>query len=143
MRTTYRFRNGRLVDRDGLPMLSHNELAHDESQIRAPMVMRDIPEYASPIDGRMITTRSERREDLIRNNCVEVDPPRRPRGFKNERFAAKRRMKLNPELCKDQNEAERHNRALHDGKLRYENEPGRYSSPSHARRIDPVADLNV
>lgn len=140
MRTRYRFRGGRMVDRDGFPMVGDNQMARSEDQICAPMVMRDIPEYASPIDGRMITTRSERREDLIRNDCYEVDPPK-PRGLKSERFAAKRRMKLNPELCKDQNEAERHNRALHDGKLRYENESGRYSSPSNARRIEPGADL--
>lgn len=101
MRQRYRYdqERGCMVDRDGFPMLSHNELAHDESQVRAPMVMRDIPEYASPIDGRPITSRSWRRYDLESNNCVEVDPPKRPekgmttsRGLKNKRWAAKRRM---------------------------------------------------
>lgn len=103
MRQRYRYdaKTGRMVDRDGFPMLSHNELAHDESQIRAPMVMRDIPEYLSPIDGRPITSRSHRRYDLESNGCVEVDPPKKPtkgattRGLKNKRFATKHRAKPN------------------------------------------------
>lgn len=141
MRTRYVYRDGRMVDAHGFPMVGHNEMARDESQIRSPMVMRDIKPYASPIDGKMIESRSHRRYDLESNGCVEVDPPRKPRGLKNERFAAKRGLAVNPEISKDQNEAERHNRALHDRKLRYENEPGRYASPSNARRIDPAADL--
>lgn len=118
MRTRYVFRDGRMVDRDGFPMVGHNELARDETQIRCPMVMRDIPEYASPIDGRMITSRSHRRYDLESNNCYEVDPPKK-RGLKNARFAAKRGLPLNPELVKDQNAAEIHNRDLHDKRLKY------------------------
>lgn len=61
--------------------------------ICAPMVMRDIPEYRSPIDGSLITSRSQRREDLKRNDCVEVDPPKK-RGFKNARFAKKHNLPL-------------------------------------------------
>lgn len=96
MRTTYRFNaNGELVDKDGMRMISHNEMAHDESQIRSPQVMRDIPEYASPIDDRPITSRSWRREDLRKNGCIEVDPPRRPRGFKNPAWAKKRGKRVN------------------------------------------------
>lgn len=67
--------------------------------ICAPMVMRDIPEYASPIDGRMITSRSWRREDLIRNGCIEVDPPRKKRTFKNPRFAKKWGLPLDGEVA--------------------------------------------
>jgi len=126
-----------MVDRDGCPMVGHNELAASPEQIKCPQVMRDIPEYASPIDGKIITSRSHRRYDLESNGCREVDPPKRPRGLKNERFAAKRGLKLDPAIAKDANEAERHNRALHDRKLRYKNEPGRYASPSRARRLRP------
>lgn len=118
MRTRYVYRDGRMVDRDGFPMVGANQLAASEEQIRCPMVMRDIPEYASPIDGRMITSRSHRRYDLESNGCHEVDPPK-PRGLKNARFAAKRKMKLNPALVRDQNAAERHNRDLHDGRMKY------------------------
>ena len=119
MRTRYVYRDGRMVDRDGFPMVGANQLAASEEQIRCPMVMRDIPEYASPIDGKPITSRSYRRYDLESNGCHEVDPPRKPRGLKNARFAAKRGIKLNPDLVKDQNAAERHNRDLHDKRLKY------------------------
>ena len=82
---------GTMIDADGFPMLNQEERARP---IVAPMVMRDIPEYRSPIDGKPITSRSERREDLKRNDCVEVDPPKRPRGFKNPRFAKKHGLPL-------------------------------------------------
>lgn len=122
MRTRYRWDGQRMVDRDGFPMVGANQLAQSEYQICAPMVMRDTPEYASPIDGRMITSRSWRREDLARNNCIEADPPRRPKGIKNERFAAKRGLAMNGDIAKDGRAAERHNRALRDGKLVYRKE---------------------
>lgn len=83
--TTYVWRNGRFVDKaTGEPMQ-----VRDPNAICRPYVVSDIPEYASPIDGRMITTRSERREDLKRNGCVEVDPPKHGRALRNKRFAAK------------------------------------------------------
>lgn len=42
---------------------------------RAPMifVQQDI-HYQSPVDGRVITSRHQRLDDLARNNCVEYDP---------------------------------------------------------------------
>ena len=43
---------------------------------------------------RPITSRTHRREDLKRNDCVEVDPPKKPRGFKNERYAKKHNLPL-------------------------------------------------
>lgn len=43
-------------------------------RILAPMVQGDYPPYQSPIDGREISGRAARREDLLRNNCVEYDP---------------------------------------------------------------------
>jgi hypothetical protein len=104
MRQRYFYRNGNIVDRDGFPMLSHNELAHDESQIRAPMVMRDIEPYRSPIDDRWITSRSWRREDLKANNCVEADPPKRKRGYVNPTFAKKQGVRV----CEESIEAQRH-----------------------------------
>ena len=61
-----------------------------------PAVQSDIPEYPSPIDGRMITSRSHRRYDLESNNCVEA-PPRKKRGYRNPEFAARRGLKLNEE----------------------------------------------
>jgi hypothetical protein len=56
-----------------------------------PTVISDIPEYRSPIDGKLITSRSERREDLKRNNCVDArDLPSLNGKFKNKRFCEKR-----------------------------------------------------
>lgn len=42
---------------------------------RAPMIFvsPDI-HYQSPVDGRVITSKSARQDDLARNNCVEYDP---------------------------------------------------------------------
>lgn len=95
MRERYVLRDGDWVERTtGEPLMRPGS----NRPICAPMVMRDTPDYASPIDGRMITSRSHRREDLRRNDCVEVDPPKRPRGFKNKRFAQKRGLQVNEEF---------------------------------------------
>ena len=56
--------------------------------IPCPMVMSDIGEYRSPIDGRYISSRSTRKRDLADNGCVEA-PDRKPKAFKNERFCKK------------------------------------------------------
>jgi hypothetical protein len=32
-------------------------------------VVRDLPDYESPIDGRVVSGRAQRREDLARNHC--------------------------------------------------------------------------
>lgn len=37
-------------------------------------IQKDIPEYLSPVTGKLIGSRSERREDLKRTGCREVDP---------------------------------------------------------------------
>lgn len=37
-------------------------------------IIRDIPEYISPVNGKLIGSRSQRREDLKRTGCREVDP---------------------------------------------------------------------
>lgn len=85
MRGTYVWRDGKFVEkRTGEVLRTRSD------RICVPYVMRDIPEYTSPIDGKPITSRSHRRDDLARNGCIEVEPRKRPRGFKNKRFAEKR-----------------------------------------------------
>jgi len=49
--------------------------------ITAPMVIipshmsaTGVSAYRSPIDGRLITTQAQRREDLARNDCIEYEP---------------------------------------------------------------------
>jgi len=59
----YVFRNGQLIEKPA-----------DEPRAAGPMIMRDCPEYRSPLGTGLITSRSHRREDLKRGNCREVDP---------------------------------------------------------------------
>jgi hypothetical protein len=96
--TRYVRRDGVMVNRaTGEPMLTVEQWL---APVQCPMVLSDIPEYASPIDGRMITSRSERREDLLRNNCVEAGDMKSPTGGKirNKAFAAKRGLKVSEEF---------------------------------------------
>ncbi len=55
-----------------------------ERLISAPMVAPDLPGYESPVTGRWVEGKVQRREDLLRNDCVEYDS-----GMKTE--AEKRR----------------------------------------------------
>lgn len=92
MRETFVFKDGQFVSkRTGYP------LAYDSSApICTPFVAADIPEYHSPIDGRLITSRSHRREDLKRNNCVEWEPGIGKKAeLKNPRLAKKYGIPLN------------------------------------------------
>ena len=85
----YVFRDGRFVDRaTGELMLSD---ADRNAPICMPMVMSDIPEYRSPIDGKPITSRSQRREDLESNGCVEYEPSLSP--VNRDRFEENRARK--------------------------------------------------
>lgn len=91
----YLWKGDHFEDRDGKPMVKPFA-----GQIVMPHVISDIPEYASPIDGRMITSRSERRDDLKRNGCVEWEPSMSPtkNKFKNKQFCAKRNLKVAEEF---------------------------------------------
>lgn len=88
----YVWRDGHFYDRStGEPM----EIPEREG-VCMPMVRSDIPEYLSPIDGKPITSNSHRRYDLEANGCVPAEP-RKKRGYKNPRFAAKHGLPLNEE----------------------------------------------
>jgi hypothetical protein len=43
-----------------------------KSDLPMPMVMRDIGEYRSPLDGAMITSRSQHRDHMRAHDVVEV-----------------------------------------------------------------------
>ena len=68
-RTTYKFVEGDLVDRDGFPLLNQYERAAEPCM---PYVMSDIPEYKNMVDGGIIGSRSEHREFLRKNGLVEI-----------------------------------------------------------------------
>lgn len=85
----YVWKNGRWVDRaTGEPMTTVH------TGVVMPMIVSDIPEYRSPIDGRLITSRSHRREDLRRNGCVEYEPSLKPKHPKFEAFEERRKRAL-------------------------------------------------
>lgn len=44
------------------------------SDLPCPTVRSDIDEYRSPIDGKLITSNSQRREDLKANDCIPWEP---------------------------------------------------------------------
>lgn len=80
-------------DRDGNPMPMP-----ERTTVCAPRIHSDIEEYRSPIDGRPIGSRSSKREDLKRNDCVESDPPKEKKGYRNPSFALKRGLKLREDV---------------------------------------------
>ena len=88
-RETYVYRDGKLIEKRSGMVLK----ARADAPLGCPQIIRDISEYRSPVDGSVIGSRSERREDLKRNNCIEWDPAASPtrgkRVFKNKRFARK------------------------------------------------------
>lgn len=86
----YVWKDGQFIDREsGSPM--DRPFA---GVIVMPAVLSDIPEYRSPIDGRLITSRSQRRDDLKRNGCVEYEPSMRPKHPKFEAFEERRKRAM-------------------------------------------------
>jgi hypothetical protein len=51
--------------------------------LSAPMVIGDISPYQSPVDGKIINSRSARRDDLARNGCIAYEPGIRQDGLRN------------------------------------------------------------
>lgn len=93
MTTRYVWRNGHFRD----PHTNKPMPVPERDGVCAPHIVSDIPDYRSPIDGTPITSRSARRYDLEKNGCVEADPPKKRRGYRNANFALKRGLPLNEE----------------------------------------------
>ena len=69
------YRNGKLLaeyENDALTYLAPDHVPAKRSDLPTPHIMRDIGEYVSPIDGRVITSRSAHREHLKVHDVVEV-----------------------------------------------------------------------
>lgn len=64
--------------------------------LRPPMMAVDIPAYQSPIDGKVINSRKQRKEDLKRNGCVEWEP-----GFNEETARNRQRAEAAEEKAID------------------------------------------
>lgn len=58
-----------------------------------PLVSGDIEPYRSPIDGKVIGSRTAQREDLAKHGCV-LKPPRKSKGYSNPDWAIKRGLPL-------------------------------------------------
>ena len=76
--------------------------------LELPMVVRDIEPYASPMTGKMITSRSEARYDLEKHGMRLQEPDESPTKGKirNAKFAAKRGLKVSDEF-KDYDSSEK------------------------------------
>jgi hypothetical protein len=95
--TKYVMRAGQWVNPStGEPMLTDDQRS---APLPLPYVLSDIPAYESPIDGRMITSRSERREDFKRNNCIDArDFPSATGGrIKSEKLAKRYGLQVSEE----------------------------------------------
>ncbi len=79
--TTYVWRDGRFVDKAS----GEDMYIPERDGVQLPQFMPDTPEYLSPVTGLPITSRSHRREDLRRHDCVEA-PPRKKREYQNQRY---------------------------------------------------------
>ena len=70
------------------------------NELATPFLFKPMPEYKSPIDGRPITSRQARRDDMKRNGCVEYEPSLSPTKGKirNKDFASKRGMEVSEDF---------------------------------------------
>lgn len=66
---TYRGEDGRVRLH---PNYGGEDIVSRRSAVKAPYVMKDIGAYRSPIDGAMVTSRSEHREHLKTHDVIEV-----------------------------------------------------------------------
>jgi hypothetical protein len=84
----YTYRDGKLVDDTGLPMLNQEERSRPP---QTPRVVGDLPGYTSPVTGEWIDGRRARRYDLEKHGCVDARDLPSPTGgkFRNKKFAEK------------------------------------------------------
>lgn len=59
------------------------------SDFPCPYIAGDIPEYVSPVTGKLVDGRAARKEDLKRSGCRELDPSEWSGKFKSEKKARK------------------------------------------------------
>lgn len=66
MKYLARYRDGEKVyeEKDGIVLLDFRS-----DSTRTHFIIGDIEPYESPIDGRVITSRAKRKDDLARHNC--------------------------------------------------------------------------
>lgn len=69
----YIWRDGQFIDPktyDPMPIPERNGVC-------VPLtIQHDIPDYVSPVTGKLVSGRVARREDLKRNGCIEYESPK-------------------------------------------------------------------
>lgn len=66
------------------------EVTAEAPRASGVQIIRDIEPYKSPLGTGWVTSRRERREDLKRGGCREVDPSEWKPRYINREWAAKR-----------------------------------------------------
>ncbi|HEY1035006.1 MAG TPA: hypothetical protein VGE09_08495 [Pseudoxanthomonas sp.] len=84
----YRWTGDKFVDGDGRVMKAPDRVC-------APMVVKDVT-YKSPLSGKEITSRSQRREEMKRHNVREVDPGEFTPTYNSKKRADQSRRDHNP-----------------------------------------------
>lgn len=89
MRARYVFRDGQFVERKtGEPMAAPDRIA-------SPMLMADVA-YKSPLSGKEVTSRSQRREEMKVHNVREVDPSEFRPVYRSKKWAERMRGDHDP-----------------------------------------------
>lgn len=83
------FYDATTLEIDGRPGEFHAVQQPCSSDLAAPMLMRDTPTYESPLSGKMVDGRVQRREEMKRFNVREVDPGEFKPCYRNHEFAKK------------------------------------------------------
>jgi hypothetical protein len=94
--TTYIWSNNQLVDKD-----TGTALVLPATFVPVlPMVVSDLEPYESPMTGKIITSKSEQREDLAKSGCRLLDPSESPTkgAIRNKKFAEKRGFQVSDQF---------------------------------------------
>lgn len=92
-RERYVFRNGEFVERKtGEPMSAPDRIA-------MPMLMKDV-HYKSPLSGKEVTSRSQRREEMKVHNVREVEPSEFRPVYRSRKWAERMRGDHDPNAGK-------------------------------------------
>lgn len=89
MRARYVFRNGEFVERKtGEPMSAPDRIA-------TPMLMKDVA-YKSPLSGKEVTSRSQRREEMKIHGVREVEPSEFKPVYRTKKWAERQKAEHDP-----------------------------------------------
>lgn len=81
---------------DGFYDRATGERMEAPERIARPFVVKDVT-YKSPLSGREITSRSERREEMKRHNVREVDPTEYRPTYRKKENAIRNGGEWNPD----------------------------------------------